>query len=66
MRDRPPLARGGAPSRRGLLRAVGALSALAATGTLSGCGSVVGQAFTGSAGPDSLLHFWNRYPLQCP
>jgi multiple sugar transport system substrate-binding protein len=60
MRDRPPLA-GGAPSRRGLLRAVGALGALAATGTLSGCGSVVGQAFTGSAGPDSLLHFWNPF-----
>jgi multiple sugar transport system substrate-binding protein len=56
MRDRTP-----PPSRRGLLRAAGALGALAATGTLSGCGSVVGQAFTGSAGPDSLLHFWNPF-----
>jgi multiple sugar transport system substrate-binding protein len=61
MRDRPPLAGRAAPSRRGLLRAAGALGALAATGTLSGCGSVVGQAFTGSAGPDSLLHFWNPF-----
>ncbi|OEV29023.1 hypothetical protein AN219_18930 [Streptomyces nanshensis] len=42
-------------------RFLGAVGSLAAAGALSGCGSPVGQAFTGSAGPPSLLNFWHPF-----
>ncbi|AXK34828.1 extracellular solute-binding protein [Streptomyces armeniacus] len=73
MRDRPPLPGtplGGpppagsrtAPTRRALLRAAGALGATAAAGgALSGCGTAIGQGFTGDSGPASLLNFWNPF-----
>lgn len=44
--------------RRSFLTAVGSLTA---AGALSGCGSTVGQAFTGAAGPSSLLNFWHPF-----
>ena len=40
---------------------LGAVGAVAAAGALSGCSSAVGQAFTGSAGPPSLLNFWHPF-----
>lgn len=63
MRDHPPLpgARGRALSRRGLLRAAGALGATASAAALSGCGTVVGQGLTGGSGPASTLNFWNPF-----
>ncbi|HEV7626995.1 MAG TPA: extracellular solute-binding protein [Streptomyces sp.] len=42
-------------------RFLGAVGSLAAAGALSGCSSPVGQAFTGSAGPASLLNFWHPF-----
>jgi multiple sugar transport system substrate-binding protein len=49
-------------SRRGLLRAAGALGLTAASaGALSGCGTAVEQGFTGNAGPASMLNFWNPF-----
>lgn len=50
------------PSRRGLLRAAGALGATVSAGSaLSGCGTAIGQGFTGGAGPASQLNFWNPF-----
>lgn len=46
---------------QGRRKFLGAVGALAAGGALSGCGSVVGQAFTGAAGPSSLLNFWHPF-----
>lgn len=40
---------------------LGAVGSLAAAGALSGCSTTVGQAFTGSAGPSSLLNFWHPF-----
>ncbi|RLL70441.1 extracellular solute-binding protein [Streptomyces sp. Z26] len=58
----PPAAPRTAPTRRALLRAAGALGATAATGgLLTGCGTAIGQGFTGGAGPASKLDFWNPF-----
>lgn len=46
---------------QGRRRFLGAVGSLAAAGALSGCSSTVGQAFTGAAGPDSLLNFWHPF-----
>ncbi|WP_079132678.1 ABC transporter substrate-binding protein [Streptomyces nanshensis] len=46
---------------QGRRRFLGAVGSLAATGALSGCGSVVGQALTGADGPSSLLNFWHPF-----
>ncbi|SCK25504.1 carbohydrate ABC transporter substrate-binding protein, CUT1 family (TC 3.A.1.1.-) [Streptomyces sp. WMMB 714] len=46
---------------QGRRRFLGAAGGLAAAGALSGCSSTVGQAFTGSAGPPSLLNFWHPF-----
>ena len=45
----------------GRRRFLGAVGSLAAAGALSGCSSTVGQAFTGAAGPESLLDFWHPF-----
>ncbi|QPP07944.1 extracellular solute-binding protein [Streptomyces bathyalis] len=37
------------------------MGSLTAAGALGGCSSPVGQAFTGSAGPASLLNFWHPF-----
>ncbi|MCH6161206.1 ABC transporter substrate-binding protein [Streptomyces marispadix] len=42
-------------------RFLGAVGSIAAAGGLSGCGNTVGQAFTGAAGPSSLLNFWHPF-----
>ncbi len=46
---------------QGRRRFLGAAGSLAAAGALSGCSTAVGQAFTGSAGPSSLLNFWHPF-----
>ncbi|NLU76342.1 extracellular solute-binding protein [Streptomyces sp. HNM0575] len=45
----------------GRRRFLGAVGSLTAAGALGGCSSPVGQAFTGSAGPPSLLNFWHPF-----